>query len=161
MNTNTFKAMIVKENNGKYMREIGNKNIPDLPEGDVLINVKYSSLNYKDALSAIGNKGITKNYPHTPGIDAAGVVELSDNPLIKTGDQVVVTGYDLVRPVFGGANAGVEEQRFGRLSRGEQIVGADNIFNVLLNSGINSNQLIDEPIDTRSENVFSEYSFKV
>jgi len=42
----------------------------------------------------------------------------------------------VVRPAFGGANAGVEEQRFGRFSRGEQIVGADNIFNVLLNSGI-------------------------
>ena len=71
MNTNTFKAMIVKEDDGKYMREIGNKNVADLPEGEVLINVKYSSLNYKDALSAIGNKGITRNDPHTPGVDAS------------------------------------------------------------------------------------------
>jgi putative YhdH/YhfP family quinone oxidoreductase len=102
MNTNTFKAMIVKENDGKYMREIGNKNIADLPEGEVLIKVKYSSLNYKDALSAIGNKGITRNYPHTPGVDAAGIVESSDNPLIKTGDQVVVTGYDLGMNTSGG-----------------------------------------------------------
>jgi putative YhdH/YhfP family quinone oxidoreductase len=102
MNTNTFKAMIVKENDGKYMREIGNKNITDLPEGEVLIKVKYSSLNYKDALSAIGNKGITRNYPHTPGVDAAGIVESSDNPLIKTGDQVVVTGYDLGMNTSGG-----------------------------------------------------------
>lgn len=102
MNTNTFKAMIVKEDAGKYMREIGNKNIADLPEGDVLINVKYSSLNYKDALSSIGNKGVTRNYPHTPGVDAAGLVESSDNPLFKAGDQVVVTGYDLGMNTSGG-----------------------------------------------------------
>ncbi len=102
MNTNTFKAMIVKENDGKYMREIGNKNITDLPEGEVLIKVKYSSLNYKDALSAIGNKGVTRKYPHTPGVDAAGLVESSDNPLFKAGDQVVVTGYDLGMNTSGG-----------------------------------------------------------
>ncbi len=102
MNTNTFKAMIVKEDNGKYVREIGGRSTADLPEGDVLINVKYSSLNYKDALSAIGNKGVTKDYPHTPGIDAAGLVESSDNPLLKTGDQVLVTGYDLGMNTSGG-----------------------------------------------------------
>ncbi len=102
MNTNSFKALIVNEDDGKYIREIGNKNIVDLPEGDVLINVKYSSLNYKDALSAIGNKGVTRNYPHTPGIDAAGFVESSDNPFIKVGEQVVVTGYDLGMSTSGG-----------------------------------------------------------
>ncbi|MGR3302123.1 MAG: YhdH/YhfP family quinone oxidoreductase [Candidatus Scalindua sp.] len=102
MNTNTFKAMIVKEDDGKYMREIGNKNIADLPEGEVLIRVKYSSLNYKDALSSIGNKGVTRNYPHTPGVDAAGLVESSDNPLFKAGDEVVVTGYDLGMNTSGG-----------------------------------------------------------
>ena len=102
MSTNTFKAMIVKEDNGKYVREIGSRSTADLPEGDVLINVKYSSLNYKDALSSVGNKGITKDYPHTPGIDAAGLVESSDNPLFKSGDQVVVTGYDLGMNTSGG-----------------------------------------------------------
>ncbi len=102
MNTNTFKAMIVREDNGKYVREIGSRSTTDLPEGDVLINVKYSSLNYKDALSSVGNKGITRYYPHTPGIDAAGLVESSDNPLFKAGDQVVVTGYDLGMNTSGG-----------------------------------------------------------
>ncbi len=102
MNTNTFKAIIVREDSGKYIREIGNKNIADLPEGEVLINVKYSSLNYKDVLSAVGNKGVTRNYPHTPGIDAAGFVESSDNPFIKVGEQVVVIGYDLGMSTPGG-----------------------------------------------------------
>ncbi len=54
MNTNTFKAMIVKEDNGKYIREIGSKNITDLPEGEVLIKVKYSSLDYECCVTVSG-----------------------------------------------------------------------------------------------------------
>ena len=70
-----FRAMVVTETEDKkYIREIKEKTIADLPAGDVLINVQYSSLNYKDALSASGNKGVTRKYPHTPGVDAAGVV---------------------------------------------------------------------------------------
>jgi acrylyl-CoA reductase (NADPH) len=68
----------------------------------VLINVKYSSLNYKDALSAIGNRGVTRKYPHTPGIDAAGVVVESLSEKFKVGDQVIVTGYDLGMNTSGG-----------------------------------------------------------
>jgi len=97
-----FKALVVKEKNGKFIREISFKSIDDLPEGDVLIKVKYSSLNYKDALSATGNKGITRNYPHTPGIDAAGIVEESSNGLFKKEDEVLVTGYDLGMNTSGG-----------------------------------------------------------
>ncbi len=97
-----FKALIVKEINGKFVGEISTKSINDLSKGDVLINVKYSSLNYKDALSATGNKGITRKYPHTPGIDAAGIVEESSNNLFKKGDEVLVTGYDLGMNTSGG-----------------------------------------------------------
>ncbi len=79
-----------------------NDQIDDLPDGDVLINVKYSSLNYKDALSATGNKGVTRRYPHTPGIDAAGIVEESRSPEFKSGDKVVVTGFDLGMNTTGG-----------------------------------------------------------
>jgi putative quinone oxidoreductase, YhdH/YhfP family len=78
------------------------RSIDDLPPGDVLVAVHYSSLNYKDAMSATGNKGITRKYPHTPGIDAAGVVELSRNPNFATGDEVIVTGYDLGMNTCGG-----------------------------------------------------------
>ncbi len=73
-----------------------------LPDNDVLIEVHYSSLNYKDALSASGNKGVSKNYPHTPGIDAAGVVIESKSLKWKAGDRVIVTGYDLGMNTFGG-----------------------------------------------------------
>lgn len=97
-----FRAMIVKEENGKYIRSIEEKDIKELPKNDVIINVKYSSLNYKDALSAIGNKGVTKNYPHTPGIDAAGVVYKSKSDKFKEGDEVIVTGYDLGMNTPGG-----------------------------------------------------------
>lgn len=102
MNKN-FKAMLVSEREEKkFEREIVTREIKDLPEGDVIINVKYSSLNYKDALSATGNKGVTRNYPHTPGIDAAGIVAESNNDSFKAGDKVIVTGYDLGMNTSGG-----------------------------------------------------------
>jgi len=98
-----FNALIVsKNNNGEYKSEISQKEIKDLPPGDVLIKVQFSSLNFKDALSAKGNKGVTKQFPHTPGIDAAGIVEESDSPLFKTGDKVLVTGFDLGMNTSGG-----------------------------------------------------------
>jgi len=97
-----FNAMMVKEENGKYIRSIEEKDINELPANDVIINVKYSSLNYKDALSAIGNKGVTKNYPHTPGIDAAGIVYKSNSDRFKEGEEVIVTGYDLGMNTPGG-----------------------------------------------------------
>lgn len=98
-----FKALQVNETgNGTIERSIINKKLDDLPEGEMLIRVTYSALNYKDALSATGNKGITKKYPHTPGIDAAGIVEISRNEKFMVGDEVVVTGYDLGMNTDGG-----------------------------------------------------------
>lgn len=74
----------------------------ELPAGDVLIEVSYSSVNYKDALSANGNKGVTKEYPHTPGIDAVGTVVSSEDAGFSAGDKVVVFGYDLGMNTEGG-----------------------------------------------------------
>ena len=76
--------------------------VNDLPEGDLLVRVHYSSLNYKDALSATGNRGVTRNFPHTPGIDAAGIVEESRTDAFKPGDAVIVTSYDLGMNTAGG-----------------------------------------------------------
>ncbi len=73
-----------------------------LPAGDVIIKVDYSSLNYKDALSAAGNPGVTRKYPHIPGIDAAGTVAESATASFKPGDAVLVTGYDLGMDTDGG-----------------------------------------------------------
>ncbi len=103
MSTKTFRAMVVTETADKqFVREITEKSIDDLPDGEVLIKVLYSSLNYKDALSATGNKGVTRKYPHTPGVDAAGVVEESSAADFKPGDEVIVTGYDLGMNTSGG-----------------------------------------------------------
>ncbi|NWK71276.1 YhdH/YhfP family quinone oxidoreductase [Bacillus paramycoides] len=103
MNCTSFRAMVVKEKeNNQFERTLVDREINSLPEGDVLIRVHYSSLNYKDALSANGNKGVTRTYPHTPGIDAAGEVVSSRNASFKEGDQVIVTGYDLGMNTSGG-----------------------------------------------------------
>jgi acrylyl-CoA reductase (NADPH) len=99
----SFRALVVEETPDKgFIRRIQEKKIHDLPKGDVLIKVHYSSLNYKDALSATGNKGVTRRYPHTPGIDAAGTVEESRAPVFRPGDEVLVTGYDLGMNTSGG-----------------------------------------------------------
>src|SRR5215204_16713 len=99
----SFRALrVIETSAGKFERSIAEREIDDLPAGEVLIKVKYSSLNYKDALSATGNKGITKKFPHTPGIDAAGVVEISRNSNFATGEEVIVTGYDLGMNTDGG-----------------------------------------------------------
>jgi len=97
-----YKAFVVEEQNKEFLHSIKYLSTDDLPKGDVLIRVYYSSLNYKDTLSASGNRGVTKVYPHTPGIDAAGIVEYSESDEFKSGDKVIVTGYDLGMNIPGG-----------------------------------------------------------
>jgi putative YhdH/YhfP family quinone oxidoreductase len=99
----TFKALVARESSsGAVVRSIEQRSFDDLPEGDVLIRVHYSSLNYKDGLSATGKRGITRLYPHTPGIDAAGMVDQSSSASFRPGDKVVVTGYELGSNADGG-----------------------------------------------------------
>ena len=103
MHKQTFSAMIVEESAPReFTRQIRNRTIDDLPAGDLLVKVHYSSLNYKDALSATGRPGVTRHYPHTPGIDAAGVVIESAGSAFASGDSVIVTGYDLGMDTAGG-----------------------------------------------------------
>ena len=99
----TFKALVVEEtSDGNFEKSIQQRNLSDLPDNDLLVEVHYSSLNYKDAMSASGNKSITKNYPHTPGIDAAGVVVSDKSGTFSEGQEVVVFGYDLGMDTAGG-----------------------------------------------------------
>ncbi|MFP4159361.1 MAG: YhdH/YhfP family quinone oxidoreductase [Desulfobacterales bacterium] len=96
-----YKAWRVHEHEDGHTGGEETCNTADLPENEVLIRVTHSSLNYKDALSATGNKGVTRSYPHTPGIDAAGeVVESGGRP--AEGTKVLVTGYDLGMNTPGG-----------------------------------------------------------
>lgn len=98
-----FKALVVEETSeDTFQRSVKNRTIEQLPDYDVLIRVKYSSLNYKDALSASGHRGVTQQFPHTPGIDAAGIVEESRDKRFQQGDRVIVTSYDLGQNTPGG-----------------------------------------------------------
>lgn len=104
MSTSThFNALVVEENaDGTFSKNIRQRDISDLPSNELLIEVHYSSLNFKDAMSASGNKRITQHYPHTPGIDAAGVVISDTSDTFKAGQQVLVFGYDLGMNTSGG-----------------------------------------------------------
>lgn len=99
----TFKALVVQETSpGVFEKKIRTRQIHELPDNETLIHVIYSSLNYKDALSASGNRGVSRYYPHTPGIDASGEVVSCSSGKFNQGDRVIVTGYDLGMNTPGG-----------------------------------------------------------
>lgn len=98
-----FSALVVEENaDNSFSKQIRERQVSDLPDNELLIEVRYSSLNFKDAMSASGNKRITQNYPHTPGIDAAGVVVSDTSGTFTKGQEVLVFGYDLGMNTSGG-----------------------------------------------------------
>ncbi len=98
-----YNALVVEDDGaGRFSCSVKRCSTNELPEGDILVRVCYSSLNYKDALSASGNRGVSGRYPHTPGIDAAGVVEESRVGSFRRGEKVMVTGYDLGMNTPGG-----------------------------------------------------------
>src|SRR5690554_3194589 len=97
-----FRAFRVHVDEGGVRRGVEEVPVEVLPDHDVVVWVKYSSLNYKDALSASGNRGVTKAYPHTPGIDVAGEVAHSRDPRFAVGDCVICTGHDLGMDTPGG-----------------------------------------------------------
>lgn len=98
-----FKALVVEKTPEKqFLREIRERSLADLAPGELLVRVQYSSLNYKDALSATGHPGVTRQFPHTPGIDAAGEVVSCETGAFAPGEKVVVTGYDLGMETDGG-----------------------------------------------------------
>lgn len=102
MTEKNYIALVTEETTSGFQTSLKTLNTSNLPEGEVLVKVLYSSVNYKDALSSTGNKGVTRAYPHTPGIDAAGIVEQSTSAHFKTGDEVIVTGFDLGMNTPGG-----------------------------------------------------------
>ncbi|MFK7972122.1 MAG: YhdH/YhfP family quinone oxidoreductase [Bacteroidia bacterium] len=90
-----FKALRIYEEENTFRRAIETRSTDELPEGEVLIRVHFAGLNYKDALSSTGNKGVTRQYPHTPGVDASGIVEASSDARFEKGQPVICTSYDL------------------------------------------------------------------
>jgi acrylyl-CoA reductase (NADPH) len=98
-----FPAFVArKEADGHIGSRVEHLTVDELPAGEVLIRVAYSSLNYKDALAAQGHPGVVQTLPHVPGIDCAGTVEESTSPDYRPGDQVIITGYDLGAGHWGG-----------------------------------------------------------
>ncbi|RXJ98025.1 oxidoreductase [Arcobacter sp. CECT 8986] len=98
-----MKAFVVEKiEDKKFTSSIKDIDIPNIENDEVLIKTSYSSLNYKDALSSIGNPGVTKVFPHVTGIDVAGEIEKSNSKDFSKGDKVVVTGYDLGMNTDGG-----------------------------------------------------------
>ena len=99
----TFSAFVVsKLDDGTTQAQIERLGTEDLPAGDVLIRVRWSSLNYKDALAASGHGGVVRTFPHVPGIDAAGEVVESEDSRFAAGEEVIVTGYELGSGHWGG-----------------------------------------------------------
>ena len=103
MNGNRFTCYLVeKDSAGELRQSRTTRSLSDLPAGEVLIRVRYSSLNYKDALATRATKGIVQRLPHVPGIDLAGEVAESTSPRFKVGQPVIVTGYELGAGLWGG-----------------------------------------------------------
>jgi acrylyl-CoA reductase (NADPH) len=94
--------VVSKGENDQVTAGMSRREVADLPEGEVLIRVQFSSLNYKDALAATGRPGVARKFPHIPGIDAAGEVAESAVPQFQPGQKVLVTGYDLGAGRWGG-----------------------------------------------------------
>ena len=91
-----MKAFVVeKVGEDEFKSSIQDVETPKCEKNEVVIKVTYSSLNYKDALSSVGNPGVSKHFPHITGIDVAGTVFESTSPIFKVGERVLVTGYDM------------------------------------------------------------------
>ena len=97
-----FKAFWVEKDEQGVRHEIVTRRTDELPEGEILVEVLYSSVNYKDAMSATGVPGVTREYPHQPGIDAAGIIRESTDPNLPLGEEVIVIGFDLGMNTPGG-----------------------------------------------------------
>ena len=97
-----YSAYYVEEKDGAFSASISKLELKKPEDGFIQIKVSHSSLNYKDALSASGNKGVTRNYPFVPGIDAAGTITDANSSQFNEGDEVIVTGYDMGMNTPGG-----------------------------------------------------------
>ena len=117
-----FRAFRVEKEGDTTSHSIVEQSVSDLPEGDLLIKVQYSSVNYKDAMSAKGVPGVTRQYPHTPGIDAAGIIIESTDTAFKAGDEVIVIGFKSDKKKV------KEEQKTRKKKAKEGIVSRNRVF---------------------------------
>tara|TARA_Y100000758_G_scaffold46874_1_gene30119 strand:- start:397 stop:1383 length:987 start_codon:yes stop_codon:yes gene_type:complete len=97
-----FRALMVDRPDDGFTCEIVELSDDDLPEGDVVVDVEYSTVNFKDGLAVTDSSPIVRNFPMVPGIDLAGTVATSDSPEVAIGDRVVVNGWGLGEEAWGG-----------------------------------------------------------
>jgi acrylyl-CoA reductase (NADPH) len=97
-----FRAFVVNKTDDDFSADFKELSTNELPEGEVLIRVAYSGVNYKDGLASIPEGKIVRSYPFIPGIDLAGVIEESSDPNFKEGDEVLATSYDIGVSHYGG-----------------------------------------------------------
>ncbi|WP_228014033.1 alcohol dehydrogenase catalytic domain-containing protein, partial [Vibrio sp. OPT46] len=97
-----FNALVLNQEDKRTIANIEQIDETQLPEGDVLIDVDYSSLNYKDGLAITGKGKIIRNFPMVPGIDLAGTVVSSEDDRYQAGDKVVLTGWGVGENHWGG-----------------------------------------------------------
>jgi acrylyl-CoA reductase (NADPH) len=102
MTKDTFKAIILNQDDNKTVAAIEQLHLSDLPEEDVLVEVAYSSLNYKDGLAVTGKGKVISRWPMVPGIDLAGTVLESASDAYQPGDAVVLTGWGVGEKYWGG-----------------------------------------------------------
>ena len=97
-----FKALMIEKNDENQSVEMVNIKEDDLMEGNILVNVTHSTLNYKDGLGITGASPVVRSFPMIPGIDFSGVVLSSEDKDFSEGDRVVLNGYGLSENHFGG-----------------------------------------------------------
>jgi acrylyl-CoA reductase (NADPH) len=99
-----FRALVLRQTEGRMVAEIEMVAISDLPPGDVTVAIEYSDINYKDrlAITGTGHRQVVQSFPMVPGIDFAGVVEESASPQFKPGDRVLLTGWGVGEKWWGG-----------------------------------------------------------
>jgi putative YhdH/YhfP family quinone oxidoreductase len=150
-----MKAFIVEKiEDKKFESSLKEIDTPKIEKDEVLIKATYSSLNYKDALSSVGNPGVTRVFPHVTGIDVAGVIEQSNSENFKVGQEVLVTGYDLGMNTNGGHSEYVKVPASWVVPKPENITDKEIMtygtagltaalsVNELLNNGIKSGKVL-------------------
>ncbi len=150
-----MKAYIVEKlEDKKFESGIQEIEIPEISENEVLIKASYSSLNFKDALSSVGNPGVTRVFPHVTGIDVAGTIEQTNSKQFQVGDKVLVTGYDMGMNTNGGHSQfvkvpdswvvkmpeGISDKEI--MTYGTAGLTAALSVNELLNNGITSGEVL-------------------
>ena len=98
-----FNALVVnKDEDGNTSAGVSQVTLDELPEGEVVVAVEYSTVNWKDGLCLGSGGGLVRNYPHVPGVDFSGTVESSEDPRYRKGDKVILTGWRVGEAYWGG-----------------------------------------------------------